>query len=182
MREAKINNQIKADKVRLIDENGKQLGIIGFNAAMEKAAARSLDLVLMAEEAKPPVCKLLDYKKFAFDRKKQKGQAKKKHRRTHIKEVKFRLGTEEGDYQVKLKNLIRFLSQGDKVKISLRFRGREVIYKNQGFDLLNKIKGDIGDYAEVEQEAKMEGRQLIALYKPSIKKQTKIENAKDQDQ
>ena len=167
--------------MRLIDENGKQLGIIGFNAAMKKAADKSLDLVLMAAEAEPPVCKLLDYKKFAFDRKKQKGLAKKKHRKIHIKEVKFRLATEEGDYQVKLRNLMRFLSQGDKVKISIRFRGREMMYQNQGFDLLNKLKADMADYAELEQEAKMEGRQLVALYKPSAKRQIKkvVENAKD---
>ena len=159
--------------MRLIDEDGKQLGIIGFNTAMQKAADRSLDLVLMAEEAEPPVCKLLDYKKFTFNRKKQQGLAKKKHRRIHIKEVKFRLGTEEGDYRVKLRNLMRFLDQGDKVKISIRFRGREMIYRNQGFDLLNKIREDMADHAEPEQEPKMEGRQLVALYKPSAKRQLK---------
>lgn len=156
--------------MRLIGESGEQLGILSYAAAMRQATDRDLDLVLMAEEAKPPVCKLLDYKKYIFAKKKQQVLAKKKHRRTQIKEIKFRLATAAGDYQVKLKRLMQFLSQGDKVKISIRFRGREMMYQDQGHSLLARIQGDMADLGELEQEAKMEGRQMITVYKPSQKK------------
>ena len=182
MRQAKINNQIKADKIRLIDEDGAQLGIVSYGAAMEKATARSLDLVLMAERAKPPVCRLLNYKKHIFDKKKQKGLAKRKQRKTQIKEIKFRPATAAGDYQVKLKRFMQFLSQGDKVKISIRFRGREMMYQELGYTLLTKLQGDVAEHGELEQKAKREGRQIITVFKPLHKKKVEQRDTANEEE
>ena len=127
-----VNEQIDVEQVRLVGEKGEQLGIVMIGEAREKAAAAKLDLVLISPEAEPPVCKLMDYGKHVFEAKKQKAANKKKQRRTQVKEIKFRPGTEIGDYQVKLRNLIRFLEDGDKAKVSLRFRGREMAHQHLG--------------------------------------------------
>ena len=137
--------------------------------AREKAAAAKLDLVLISPEAEPPVCKLMDYGKHVFEAKKQKAANKKKQRRTQVKEIKFRPGTEIGDYQVKLRNLIRFLEDGDKAKVSLRFRGREMAHQHLGMELVTRIKDDLSEFGVVEQEPKMEGRQIVMVLAP-IKK------------
>ena len=125
-----------------------------------------MDLVEIAPQADPVVCKILDYGKHVFEAKKDKAAAKKKQRRTQVKEMKFRPGTEEGDYQVKLRNLIRFLSDGDKAKVSLRFRGRELAHQHLGQELVERIRDDLADYGVVEQEPKMEGRQIVMVLAP----------------
>ena len=165
-----VNEQIDAEQVRLVGEEGEQLGIVMINEAREKAAAAKLDLVLISPEAEPPVCKLMDYGKHIFEAKKQKAANKKKQRRTQVKEIKFRPGTEIGDYQVKLRNLIRFLEDGDKAKVSLRFRGREMAHQHLGMELVTRIKDDLSEFGVVEQEPKMEGRQIVMVLAPTKKR------------
>lgn len=169
-KKAVINENIEAQTVRLVQADGEQVGIVSIDEAREAAAEAKLDLVLISPDADPPVCKVMDYGKHLFDIKKQKAANKKKQRKTSVKEVKFRPGTEEGDYQVKLRNLIRFLNDGDKVKVSLRFRGREMAHQHLGLDLLRRIRDDLEEYGTVEQEPKMEGRQVIMIMAPLKKK------------
>ncbi len=165
-----INEHIEADQVRLVGEEGEQLGIKSLEEARAAAAEAKLDLVLIAPDADPQVCKIMDYGKHIFDIKKEKAANKKKQRRTQVKEIKFRPGTEIGDYQVKLRNLIRFLEDGDKAKVSLRFRGREMAHQHLGMELVNRIKEDLVEYGTVEQEPKMEGRQIIMVLAPVKKR------------
>jgi len=165
-----INENIDADQVRLIGADGSQVGIVGIENAREAAAEAKLDLVMISPDAEPPVCKVMDYGKYLFDLKKQKAANKKKQRRIHVKEIKFRPGTEEGDYRVKLRNLIRFLEDGDKAKVSLRFRGREMAHQHLGQELMARIREDLAEYGTVEQEPKMEGRQIVMILTPSKKK------------
>ena len=165
-----INENIDADQVRLIGADGSQVGIVGIEDAREAAADAKLDLVMISPDAEPPVCKVMDYGKYLFDLKKQKAANKKKQRRIHVKEIKFRPGTEEGDYQVKLRNLIRFLEDGDKAKVSLRFRGREMAHQHLGQELMDRVREDLAEYGTVEQEPKMEGRQIVMILTPTKKK------------
>ncbi|MFT4816579.1 MAG: translation initiation factor IF-3 [Pseudohongiellaceae bacterium] len=165
-----INEHIEADQVRLVGEEGEQLGIKSLEDARAAAAEAKLDLVLIAPEADPQVCKIMDYGKHVFDLKKEKAANKKKQRRTQVKEIKFRPGTEIGDYQVKLRNLIRFLEDGDKAKVSLRFRGREMAHQHLGMELVNRIRVDLVEHGTVEQEPKMEGRQIIMVLAPVKKR------------
>ena len=138
--------------------------------ALKAAQNASLDLVEIAPQADPVVCKLLDYGKHIFEAKKGKAAAKKKQRRTQVKEMKFRPGTEEGDYQVKLRNLTRFLNDGDKAKVTLRFRGREMAHQELGMELLKRIENDLAEIGTVEMFPKMEGRQLTMVLAPNSKK------------
>ena len=165
-----INENIDADQVRLIGADGSQVGVVALEEAREVAADAKLDLVLISPDAEPPVCKVMDYGKYLFDLKKQKAANKKKQRRIHVKEIKFRPGTEEGDYQVKLRNLIRFLEDGDKAKVSLRFRGREMAHQHLGQELMDRVREDLAEYGTVEQEPKMEGRQIVMVLSPTKKK------------
>ena len=165
-----INEHIEADQVRLVGEEGEQLGIKSLEEARAAAAEAKLDLVLIAPDADPQVCKIMDYGKHIFDLKKEKAANKKKQRRTQVKEIKFRPGTEIGDYQVKLRNLIRFLEDGDKAKVSLRFRGREMAHQHLGMELVGRIKEDLVEYGTVEQEPKMEGRQIVMVLAPVKKR------------
>ena len=165
-----INEHIDASEVRLVLENGDQAGIVSIEEARAAASEAKLDLVLIAPEAEPPVCKIMDYGKHIFDLKKQKVANKKKQHKQTVKEIKFRPGTEEGDYQVKLRNLIRFLNDGDKAKVSLRFRGRELAHQHLGLELVQRIGRDLEDYGTVEQEPKMEGRQIVMVLSPAKKK------------
>jgi len=167
-----INENIDATEVRLVLADGEQKGIVTIDEAREAAADAKLDLVLIAPEAQPPVCKIMDYGKHIFDLKKQKAANKKKQRKTQLKEIKFRPGTEEGDYQVKLRNLTRFLTDGDKAKVSLRFRGREMAHQHLGLELMNRIRTDLEEYGTVEQAPKMEGRQIVMVLAPTKKKKT----------
>lgn len=165
-----INENIDATEVRLVLADGEQKGVVTIEEARAEAAEAKLDLVLIAPDAEPPVCKIMDYGKHVFDIKKQKAASKKKQRKTQIKEIKFRPGTEEGDYQVKLRNLIRFLEDGDKAKVSLRFRGRELAHQHLGLELVQRIAKDLEEYGTVEQEPKMEGRQIVMVLAPTKKK------------
>ncbi|MEM8499938.1 MAG: translation initiation factor IF-3 [Pseudomonadota bacterium] len=169
-KKALINDQIEADLVRLISADGEQLGILALAEAQAKAEEDKMDLVLMAADANPPVCKIMDYGKHVFELKKQKAAAKKKQKITHVKEIKFRPGTEEGDYQVKLRNLVRFLEAGDKAKVTVRFRGREMAHQEIGIELLKRIEADLAEYGNVEQFPKMEGRQLHMVIAPLKRK------------
>ncbi len=156
--------------MRLILDDGTQKGIVTIDEALETARAARLDLVLISPEANPPVCKVMDYGKHVFELKKQRAANRKKQKVVQIKEMKFRPGTEEGDYQVKLRNLIRFLTDGDKAKVTLRFRGRELAHQEIGAELLQRLKEDLAEYGTVEQDAKMEGRQLTMVLAPGKKK------------
>ena len=161
-----INTEIEASNVRLVGADGEQVGIVALTEAMSQAEAAGLDLVEIAPDASPAVCKIMDYGKHIFEAKKQRAAAKKKQKHTQVKEIKFRPGTEEGDYQVKLRNLIRFLEHGDKAKVTLRFRGREMAHQELGMELLKRVEADLEEYGSVEQFPKMEGRQLTMVLAP----------------
>ena len=163
---AVLNEDIRAYRVRLIAADGKQVGIVPREDALSEARGAGLDLVLIAPDADPPVVKVMDYGKHLFDKKKAKAAQRKRQKQTHVKEVRFRLGTEEGDYQVKLRNLVRFLEEGDKAKISLRFKGREMAHPEYGATLLKRIEGDLEPLANVETEPRLEGRQLTMVLAP----------------
>lgn len=150
----------------LIDAEGKRVGIVPIRDAIQKAQESELDLVEIAPQAKPPVCRIMDYGKFLFEQNKKRHAAKKKQKQVHIKEIKFRPGTDEGDYQVKLRNLIRFLEEGDKAKVTLRFRGREVVHQELGQQLLKRVEADLADYGMIEQQPKLEGRQIVMVVAP----------------
>jgi len=154
----------------LIDADGEQAGIVSLAEAMKIAEEVDLDLVEIAPTAKPPVCRVMDHGKFIFEQKKKKAQEKKKQKQTQVKEIKLRPGTEEGDYQVKLRNLTRFLENGDKTKVTIRFRGREMAHRELGMDVLERIAGDLDEIANVEQRAKLEGRQMSMVLAPKSKK------------
>ncbi len=166
---ALLNDEITAREVRLIGVDGEQVGIVPIAEALAAAEEAGVDLVQIAD-SDPVVCKVMDYGKFIFEAKKQQAVAKKKQVRTQVKEVKFRPGTEEGDYQVKLRNLIRFLEHGDKAKVTLRFRGREMAHQEIGMQLLKRIEADLEALSIVEQFPKMEGRQLTMVLAPKKKK------------
>ncbi len=163
-----MNERISEDQVRLIGSDGEQLGIVSTRDALEQAEAAGMDLVQISN-ADPIVCKIMDYGKFVFEQKKQKAAQKKKTKQIQVKEVKFRPGTDEGDYQVKLKNLIRFLEGGDKGKVTLRFRGREMAHQDIGRKLMERVAKDLEDMANVESFPKMEGRQMIMILAPKKK-------------
>jgi len=165
-----VNGDIRAREVRLVDQDGKQVGIVSLDEALKSAEQAGLDLVEIAPEAEPVVCKIMDFGKYLFEAKKQKSASKKKQKIIQVKEIKFRPGTEEGDYQVKLRNLIRFLEHGDKAKVTLRFRGREMAHQEIGIELLKRIEADLEPYGSVEQFPKMEGRQLTMVIAPKKKK------------
>jgi len=139
------------------------------DAALSVASEAGLDLVEIQPNAEPPVCRIMDFGKFLFDQKKQKALAKKKQKQTQVKEVKFRPGTDEGDYRVKLRNLIRFLQEGDKTKVTMRFRGREHAHRELGLDLLRRVEVDLAEFGTVEQQPQMEGRQMIMVLGPKKK-------------
>lgn len=148
-----------------------QAGVVPLADALKQAEEAELDLVEVAPQAKPPVCRIMDYGKYLFDQNKKRHAAKKKQKQIQIKEVKFRPGTEDGDYQVKVRNIRRFVEEGDKTKVSLRFRGREMAHQQLGMQLMKRLEADLTDIATVEQYPKMEGRQMIMIVAP-LKKQT----------
>ncbi len=169
-RKAAINDEIEASQVRLVAADGSQAGIVSLAEALQAARDASLDLVEIAPDAEPPVCKVMDYGKELFEQKKQQAANRKKQRQTHVKEIKFRPGTEEGDYQVKLRNLIRFLESGDKTKVTCRFRGREMAHQEIGMALMKRVEEDLAEYGSVEMMPKPEGRQITMVLAPSKKK------------
>jgi translation initiation factor IF-3 len=156
--------------VRLVGADGEQKGIVDLRDALAVAEAAGLDLVEIVANAEPPVCKVMDYNKHLFDLKQKAKEAKKKQHQVQIKEIKLRPGTEEADYQVKLRSIQRFLEEGDKVKITLRFRGREMAHQEIGLKQLQKIEQDVSEMATIEQPPKLEGRQMGMLIGPKKKK------------
>jgi len=150
----------------LVGVEGEQLGIVSLADAVAKAEAAELDLVEIAPTAKPPVCRIMDFGKFKYREAKKQHEAKLKLKQIQVKEVKFRPGTDEGDYKIKLRNLIRFLGEGDKAKITLRFRGREMAHQEFGVRLLERVRNDLEPYSVVESFPRMEGRQMVMLLAP----------------
>ena len=153
----------------MVGLEGEPLGIVGLTVAMNMAEEAEVDLVEIAPTALPPVCRLMDYGKFKYRESKKQHEAKLKQKQIQVKEVKFRPGTDEGDYQIKLRNLIRFLQEGDKAKITLRFRGREMAHQEIGLRLLKRVEADLAEFGTVEQFPKMEGRQMVMVLSPKKK-------------
>lgn len=168
-KKTRLNDEITARNVRVIGVDGEQIGILDIEDALDRAVDEDVDLVEIVPTAEPPVCRLMDYGKFLFEQKKQRGAAKKRQKQVQIKEVKFRPGTDEGDYQVKLRNLARFLNEGDKAKVTMRFRGREHAHRELGLELLKRIEGDLAENSILEQQPQMEGRQMVMVLGPKRK-------------
>lgn len=164
--------------MRLIGVKGEQIGIVTLEDAISLADEAEIDLVEIAPTAKPPVCRLMDYGKFRYQESKKKHEAKLKQKQVQIKEVKFRPNTDDGDYNIKLRNLISFLAEGDKAKVTLRFRGREMAHQEFGVRLLERVKNDLEAYATIEQFPRMEGRQMVMVLSPK-RKETKMIKPKD---
>lgn len=152
--------------VRLVDENGEMVGIVSLRDALGRAVDAGLDLVEVAANASPPVCKVLDYGKFKYEEQKKKNEARKKQKVIEVKEIKFRPTIDENDYQVKMRAMIRFLEEGDKVKVTLRFRGRELAHQDLGMKVLIRVRDELEEQAKVEQMPRMEGRQMIMVLAP----------------
>jgi len=150
----------------VVDEKGEQLGVISISKALELAEAAALDLVEVAPGADPPVCKILDYGKFKYEAQKKKNEAKKKQKVIEVKEIKMRPGIDEHDYQVKMRNMRRFLEDGDKVKVTIRFRGREMAHQNLGMKVLDRVREELDELSKVEQYPKIEGRQMVMVIAP----------------
>ena len=163
---AVLNDDIAAFRVRLIGADGGQIGIVPREDALSEARSKSMDLVLIAPDAVPPVVKVMDYGKHLFDKKKAKAAQRKRQKQIHVKEVKFRPGTEERDYQVKLRNLTRFLEEGDKAKVSLRFKGGEMRHPELGVTLLKRVEDDLNELANIETAPRFEGRQMTMVLAP----------------
>ncbi|MEX2523460.1 MAG: translation initiation factor IF-3 [Gammaproteobacteria bacterium] len=162
----RLNEEITSPEIRLIGKDGEQIGVMPVAKALEIAEEAELDLVEIVPNAEPPVCRVMDFGKFQFDQSKKKQAAKKKQKQIQIKEVKFRPGTDEGDYQIKMRNIFRFLEHGDKVKVTLRFRGREMAHQELGAQMLARVEEDVTEIAQVEQQPKMEGRQMVMVITP----------------
>jgi len=161
-----MNEMIIHPEVRLIDAEGEQAGVMPTAQALEMAKEARLDLVEVSPNAAPPVCRIMDYGKFKFEANKQQQKAKKKQKQIQVKEIKFRPRTEEGDYQTKVRKLREFLEEGDKAKVTLRFRGREFAHQELGLKLLQRVGADLDEFATVEQMPKMEGRQMVMMLSP----------------
>ena len=162
----RMNEQITAIEVRVISSNGKQLGIISIREALNHAEDEGFDLVEVSPDAKPPVCKIIDYGKLKYKEQKSKKEAKKKQKTIEVKEIKIRPGINKHDYDVKIKALSKFISAGNKVKVSIRFRGREMEHQNIGMDLLNKITEQVSNFAKIELPPKSEGKQIMMVLVP----------------
>ncbi|MGI9211895.1 MAG: translation initiation factor IF-3 [Methylococcaceae bacterium] len=169
-KDPRLNEEITTPNVRLIDQDGQQVGVVQTREARRMAFEAELDLVEISPGAEPPVCRIMDYGKFRFEQNKKLQAAKKKQKQIQVKEIKFRPGTDEGDYQIKLRNLFRFFNEGDKAKVTVRFRGRELSHRELGMDLLKRIETDLLEHATVEQFPKMEGKQLSMTLAPKKKK------------
>ncbi len=162
----RLNDQIKAPEVRLIDAEGEQIGIVSIEEARKNAGEVNLDLVEISPNAEPPVCRIMDFGKYRYEANKRKHEVKKKQKQIHVKEIKFRPGTDIGDYQIKVGKLIDFLKNGDKTKVTLRFRGREMAHQELGRQLLKRVEEDLKDYGVVEQYPKLEGRLMVMVLGP----------------
>lgn len=162
----RINDDITAEKVRLVDDEGEMRGVVSLKEALELADEAGLDLVEVSPNADPPVCKILDYGKYKYEQQKKAAEARKKQKTVDVKEVKIRPTTEEHDYNVKMKNARRFLESGDKVKVSMRFRGREMAHQEVGMEVMNRLYEDVKDLGKLELTPKMEGRQMLMVIAP----------------
>lgn len=165
----RTNSEIRVHEVRLIGVDGEQLGIVSATEALALAEQNEVDLVEIAPTAVPPVCRLMDYGKFKYQEQKRQQEARSKQKVIQVKEVKFRPGTDEGDYQVKLRNLRRFIEDGDKAKVTLRFRGREMAHQELGMRVLERVRDDLGELCQVEAMPKLEGRQMVMVLAPRKK-------------
>ena len=165
-KEQRLNEDIAYDRIRLVSETGEQLGIITSDEARTIAEERGMDLVEIAPNADPPVCRLMDYGKYLYASAKKKQESKKKQKQITVKEIKFRPGTDIGDYDIKVRNLTRFLDAGNKVKVTLRFRGREMAHQELGMEMLKRVEEDLKEIGIVEQMPKMEGRQMVMVLAP----------------
>lgn len=163
----RVNEQIRVPKIRLIDENGEMVGVVTVQEGMRRADAAGLDLVEVSPNAEPPVCKILNYGKYKYEMQKKANEARKKQKVTEVKELKIRPGIEQHDYEVKLKAAKRFLEDEDKVKVTLRLRGREMAHIDLALQVLQRLKADLAEFAKVEQEPKMEGKQAIMMLVPA---------------
>jgi len=163
------NEEISAPQLRVIAADGSQAGVMSRYDALQMASAAELDLVEVSPTAEPPVVRIMDYGKFLFEQNKKAHSAKRKQKQIQVKEVKFRPGTGESDYQIKLRNLTRFLHEGDKAKVTLRFRGREMVHQDIGRKLLDRVSSDLASHAVVEQNPLMEGKQMVMVFAPKKK-------------
>ncbi len=162
----RINDAIRAREIRLIDENGDNVGVVSRFDAMEKATQAGLDLVEISPDAEPPVCKIMDFGKFKFEQQKKAAEARKKQKVVEIKEIKMRPAIDDHDYDVKLKAIRRFFEEGDKVKVTLRFRGREMAHQELGMQVLQRVKAEVEGIAKDESEPRLEGRQMVMVLSP----------------
>lgn len=162
----RLNEDIRAEKVRLVDAEGEMVGVVPLNEALDAAYEAGLDLVEVSPQADPPVCKILDYGKYRYEQQKKANAARKKQKTIELKELKMRPAIEQHDYDVKMRNAHRFLDNGDKVKFTMRFRGREMAHQELGLEVLNRVKEELADKIKVELEPKMEGRQMIMIVAP----------------
>ncbi|MEE8204041.1 MAG: translation initiation factor IF-3 [Alphaproteobacteria bacterium] len=162
----RINEEIDVPTVRLIDHNGEQAGIVSVEEAQRMADDVGLDLVEVAADSDPPVCKLLDYGKFKYEAQKKASEARKRQKTFDVKEIKMRPGIDRHDYDVKMRNILKFLEEGDKVKVTLRFRGREMVHQDIGMRVLQRVQDDLGDLVKIEQWPRLEGRQMTMVMSP----------------
>jgi len=162
----RINERIRAPEIRLIGAQGENIGIITPSRALQMAVEAGLDLVEISPTATPPVCKIMDFGKFKYEQQKRESEARKKQKTIEIKEIKFRPGTDTHDYDVKMRSVLKFLGEGDKVKITLRFRGREMAHQQLGLELLNRVAADVAEAGKVENMPKLEGRQMVMMIGP----------------
>ncbi|MBI5780730.1 MAG: translation initiation factor IF-3 [Rhodocyclales bacterium] len=169
-KKVRVNDEIDAPQVRLIGEDGEQLGVVPLAKALAVAEEAGLDLVEIAPMANPPVCKVMDYGKYRYQEQKKAQEARLKQKQIQVKEIKLRPGTDENDYQIKLRNLRRFLEEGDKAKVTLRFRGRELSHQELGMRQLERIREDLADLGVVEQMPRLEGRQMVMVIAPKKSK------------
>tara|TARA_B100000029_G_scaffold501790_1_gene575927 strand:+ start:457 stop:975 length:519 start_codon:yes stop_codon:yes gene_type:complete len=162
----RVNDMIDVPEVRLIDHNGENVGVVSFENALEMAEQAELDLVELSPNASPPVCKILDFGKYKYEAQKKANVARKKQKTIEVKEIKMRPGIETHDYDVKMRSIQRFITDGDKVKVTLRFRGREMVHQDRGMNVLQRVREDLDEIAKVEQFPKMEGRLLTMVVAP----------------
>ena len=165
-KEQRLNEDITYEQIRLVSDSGEQLGILSPDEARKIAEERGMDLVEIAPNAEPPVCRLMDYGKYLYASAKKKQESKKKQKQITVKEIKFRPGTDIGDYDIKVRNLTKFLDAGNKVKVTLRFRGREMAHQELGMEMLKRVEEDLKEIGVVEQMPKMEGRQMVMVLAP----------------
>jgi translation initiation factor IF-3 len=162
----RVNQEITSPRVRLVDERGEMIGVVPRNEALTRAAEAGLDLVEVAAQADPPVCKILDFGKFKYEEQKRKNEARKKQKVIEVKEIKLRPGIDDHDYDVKMRSMIKFIEEGDKVKVTMRFRGRELAHQDLGMNVLMRVRDDLDKVAKVEQVPRMEGRQMTMVISP----------------